>query len=54
MLPNFFYEATITLTSKPKTLQKENYRPTALMTIKYPQQNDNKQNPTIHKKDRIP
>ena len=34
-LPNSFYEATITLTSKPDkdATRKENYRPTSLMNI---------------------
>ena len=32
-LPNSFYEATITMTPKPKTLQKRKLQPTSLRNI---------------------
>ena len=52
MLPNSFYEATITLILKPDkdVTKKENLRAISLMNkdAKIPQQNTSKQNPTAH------
>lgn len=33
MLPNSFYEASVILIAKPKTLQKDNYTPLSPMNI---------------------
>jgi len=44
ILPNSFYEASITLVSTRQTLQ-ENYKAVSLMNIETPQQNTNKSNP---------
>ena len=55
--PNSFYEATITVISKPDkdTTNKENYTPTSLINrCKNLQQNTSKQNPTIYQKDYTP
>jgi hypothetical protein len=50
MLPNSFYEASITLAPKQDedTTKKENYRPIFLMNIKYLQ---NKLNNTLKRSD---